>query len=128
MTAEEILALAARADNPALAQREADHVQRIWSDGELTSEKGGSLLGMRSLHQFCAPVPSAHVLGLHFPHRGRVYTYAWVTWRDGVVIHDAIAELAGVPEYVRRLAFRGLVAHAGAADPEDRLPWPALPA
>ena len=40
------------AHNPALSQIDGKHVFQLWSDGEITKQKGGSLLNQRSLHSF----------------------------------------------------------------------------
>ena len=39
-----------------LRQEEGDHVLELWSDGEVTMTKCGSLYGQRSLHQMAGPV------------------------------------------------------------------------
>lgn len=36
-------------------------VWMVWQDGEVTLTKGGSLLGMRNIHQIARPLPTAQV-------------------------------------------------------------------
>ncbi len=41
-----------KAHNPELAKIEGGHVTQLWWDGEVTSQKRGSLLNTRNLHSF----------------------------------------------------------------------------
>lgn len=61
---DEFRALVLAASEPDLARAE-DHVLQFWTDGEVTSTKGGSLLGQRSLHTVARPL--AVDLGHLFP-------------------------------------------------------------
>ena len=38
--------------NPELAKIDGQHVTQLWWDGEITSQKGGSLFNQRNLHSF----------------------------------------------------------------------------
>ena len=51
----------AAANNPALKQEA--QVFLLWSDGEITMEKGGDLLGLRNRHQMRRPIFSPSGLG-----------------------------------------------------------------
>lgn len=60
----EILAELVKAHNPELSKIDGKHVTQLWWDGEITSQKGGSLLNQRSLHSFESgfPFPEADIL------------------------------------------------------------------
>ncbi len=113
MTHARVLDLARRADHPELAQRRRAGAWRVWSDGEVTADGRPSL---------CEALGGADDLALRFPHEAGQGTFAWVTRRDALVIRDAIAELLGAPQVVRRRSLWS----AGVARPEDKLPWPVL--
>ncbi len=113
MTHARVLDLARRADHPELAQRRRAGAWRVWSDGEVTADGRPPL---------CEALGGADDLALRFPHKAGQGTYAWVTRRDALVIRDAIAELLGAPQVVRRRSLWS----AGVARPEDKLPWPVL--
>jgi hypothetical protein len=110
VSADLIMAMARRADNPALERRRrSPSAWRIWSDGEVTTD------GMPTL---CRIIDGASELGLQFPRRvADGSSYAVVTRRDAVVIHNEIARLVGCTWSIR------LRSSAGAVDEEDRLPW-----
>ena len=114
MTPDLVMAMARQADNPALERRRrSPSAWRIWSDGEVTTD-GMTLLQI---------VDGASGLGLQFPRRAEDgSSYAIVTRRDAIVVHDRIACLAGASWTIRRRA----LASDGGADQEDRLPWDSL--
>ena len=90
-TKEEILAeiieIDARINPRGEEYGRGEHVSRVWEDGEHTSEKGGTLLGMRNLHCFNAgrAVEEMRVFLLeNLPHKigdhmGRTFhAHAWI--------------------------------------------------
>ncbi len=86
-TKEQVLALCLGVHNPELAKQEG-HVSQVWEDGEHTSQKGGSLLGQRTLHTFAAggahPELTAFLLE-HFPCKnssGHAYVFCTSTEAD----------------------------------------------
>lgn len=96
---QDVEELARRADNPALAQRRRG-AWRVWSDGEVSG--CGDLRGL-----LCPELHGARGLGLRFPHEAAGGgSYAWVTRRDGLAVHDALAELLGASGVARARVLR----------------------
>ncbi len=92
----DIQALAKKYHNPKLVK--CDHVVKVWSDGEITTEKGGDLYGERSLHQFKPPATTENFV---FPEEcenivknGRAYQFAIVTSEQAMIIRTAILRKA----------------------------------
>ena len=95
-TLETIKEMIQKAHDPALAQIDGQHVTQIWWDGELTSQKGGSLLGLRTIHSFDPgfSFPSdQRLLDCYniskeiFPNSGGS---AYVTSHDAILIRQAL--------------------------------------
>jgi hypothetical protein len=76
---DKIQELVTKHSHPELADREGGMVSQDWADGEVTSQKCGSLLGQRSLHQIEPGVEGLDIPGIVWPNKnfrdiGFIYT------------------------------------------------------
>lgn len=117
--AETLGALIAAAHDPRLPAVEGDHAYRIWQDGEITSQKGGSLLGRRTVHTISPPLA-----GVRRPMPAGdpdADSYAWVTHSDALQIRAAMAAVLGAPDPCR--SAEELARAAELAAPEALVGW-----
>jgi len=94
MTTKEIQAKVMEYSEPELAQQTGS-VYQLWSDGEITLQKSGSLLGLRFLHQIMPSIGSGINLVDFFPeksHAGK-YGFAYMTREHAEEIRNMMAQL-----------------------------------
>jgi hypothetical protein len=75
----ELKALITTHSHPELAEIDYEMVCQVWEDGEITLQKGGSLLNQRTLHTIDEGHPDHFVNAALFPHintsgHGFIYT------------------------------------------------------
>lgn len=74
-----------------LALLNGTHVYQIWNDGEITLQKAGSLLWLRSLHRLVPPLTTKE--SFEMPCRwGEYLSYAVVTEEDAYEIRRLMCQ------------------------------------
>lgn len=117
--AETLGALIAAAHDPRLPTVEDSHAFQVWQDGEITAQKGGRLLGCRSLHMIAPPLEGVrHPMPAGDP---KADSYAWVTHSDALRIRAAMAAVLGAPDPHR--SAEELERAAELASPEALVRW-----
>lgn len=112
-------AMVAASHDPRLPRVENTHAYRVWQDGEITAEKGGSLLGRRTLHTVAPPLEGVrHPMPVGDPDGD---SYAWVTHADALRVRAAMAAVLGAPDPHR--AAEELARTPELAAPEALIGW-----
>lgn len=70
-------------------------VTQIWNDGEITSQKCGSLMWRRSLHQHYPPILDVHV---EMPIIYSNYSFACVSYIDALRIRIAMGDMKAISD------------------------------
>jgi len=92
----ELSELVKKVHNPKLAE-ESGHVYQIWSDGELTLQKSGSILNQREMHTQTRSLKLEYIEWFTppkelFPCDYAGNKFAYVTKEDGVLVGNLIKE------------------------------------
>ena len=90
MTKVDLISLIAELHNPELAMQEG-HVTQIWNDGEITTQKGGDLLWVRSLHIMEVGLLPPRLEGTDMPLLYNGFGHAFVTPDDADLIRTHMA-------------------------------------
>ena len=91
ITKKDVEDFAKSVDDP--KQAEEGMVYQVWQDGEVTLQKGGSLLWQRTLHLDRPAFLGAKDLKLEFPHKMGENSFAWVTPENATAVRAKIKEL-----------------------------------
>lgn len=96
LTIENIQHIINKSHNPSLVipdeSPNANTIYHIYSDGEITNQKGGFAYLERREFTNQIPIPNGNSLKLIFPYKGYTHTYAIVTLEDALNIRNMMQE------------------------------------
>lgn len=88
---KQVEAIAAAENDQRLAAEH--HVCKLWEDGEITGEKGGELLGKRTMHRLEVPVLKSQILMPEAAH-GTYHSFAFLTSKRAREIRGMMLQIA----------------------------------